>query len=210
MRQDPLGSPGPLPRLAAEVRAARPSLGPVRLIAVDGHAGSGKTTFAGQLAGALGGAPVLHLDDLATHEEPFAWTARLREQVLAPLGRGEEARYRPYDWHRRAFGPPRPLPAAPVVCSKGWARAAARCGRYWPGCCGWRSTPGPRTGGARRGTGRNRRPSGAGGSRPSDGTSPPTPRGPSPTRWCGPARPDRRFFPAPVATAANPLLRDGG
>ncbi|MFB8419740.1 uridine kinase [Streptomyces albidoflavus] len=119
MRQDPLGSPGPLPRLAAEVRAARPSLGPVRLVAVDGHAGSGKTTFAGRLAEALGGAPVLHLDDLATHEEPFAWTARLREQVLAPLSRGVQAQYRPYDWHRRAFGPPRPLPAAPVVLLEG-------------------------------------------------------------------------------------------
>ncbi|MFD9057355.1 uridine kinase [Streptomyces albidoflavus] len=119
MRQDPLGSPGPLPRLAAEVRAARPSLGPVRLVAVDGHAGSGKTTFAGRLAEALGRAPVLHLDDLATHEEPFAWTVRLREQVLAPLSRGEEAHYRPYDWHRRAFGPPRPLPAAPVVLLEG-------------------------------------------------------------------------------------------
>ncbi|MFC7467021.1 uridine kinase [Actinomadura keratinilytica] len=95
------------------MRAARPSLGPVRLVAVDGHAGSGKTTFAGRLAEALGRAPVLHLDDLATHEEPFAWTVRLREQVLAPLSRGEEAHYRPYDWHRRAFGPPRPLAGRP-------------------------------------------------------------------------------------------------
>ncbi|WP_436735983.1 uridine kinase family protein [Streptomyces sp. BBFR102] len=122
MRQDPTGRtgpPGPLPRLAAEIREARPSLGPVRLVAVDGHAGSGKTTFAGRLAEALGGAPVLHLDDLATHDEPFAWTARLRRQVLAPLSRGEEAHYRPYDWNRRAFGPPTPLPAAPVVLIEG-------------------------------------------------------------------------------------------
>ncbi|MFD4986882.1 uridine kinase [Streptomyces sp. NPDC058374] len=122
MRQDPADQPGPtgpLPRLAAEVRAAPPSLGPVRLVAVDGYAGSGKTTFAGRLAEALDGAPVLHLDDLATHEEPFAWTVRLREQVLAPLAKGEDAHYRPYDWHRRAFGAPRPLPAAPVVLVEG-------------------------------------------------------------------------------------------
>ncbi|NEC13245.1 hypothetical protein G3I34_13310 [Streptomyces sp. SID8014] len=122
MRQDPAhqsGPAGPLPRLAAELLAAPPSLGPVRLVAVDGHAGSGKTTFAGRLAEALGGAPVLHLDDLASHEELFAWTARLRTQVLAPFSRGEEARYRPYDWRRRAFGPARPLPAAPVVLIEG-------------------------------------------------------------------------------------------
>jgi len=39
--------------LARSVLAARPGLGPVRLVAVDGPAGSGKTTFAGRLAAAL-------------------------------------------------------------------------------------------------------------------------------------------------------------
>ncbi|MGF1343514.1 uridine kinase family protein [Streptomyces flavovirens] len=105
-----------------------PSTGPVRLIAVDGHAGSGKTTFAARLATALGGAPVLHLDDLATHEELFAWTDRLRDQVLVPLSRGEPARYAPYDWTARCFGPPRTLPPAPVVLIEGVGagRAALR------------------------------------------------------------------------------------
>ncbi|MFJ4835202.1 uridine kinase [Streptomyces sp. NPDC088747] len=96
-----------------------PSLGPVRLVGVDGHAGSGKTTFAELLAGELGGAPVLHLDDIATHEEFFAWTGRLLEQVVTPLGRGETAHYTPYDWTARAFGPVRALPAAPVVLLEG-------------------------------------------------------------------------------------------
>lgn len=96
-----------------------PSCGPVRLIAVDGHAGSGKSTFAGRLAAALGGAPVLRLDDLATHEELFAWTHRLRSQVLEPLSRGESARYAPYDWTDRRFGPPRTLDPAPVMLVEG-------------------------------------------------------------------------------------------
>ncbi|MFG3508656.1 uridine kinase [Streptomyces sp. NPDC047821] len=108
-----------LDRPAAALRALPPSCGPVRLVAVDGHAGSGKSTFAGRLAAALGGAPVLHLDDIATHEELFAWTDRLREQVLEPLSRGEVARVHPYDWNLRRFGPPRPLPAAPVVLIEG-------------------------------------------------------------------------------------------
>ncbi|MFF9429478.1 uridine kinase [Streptomyces sp. NPDC014746] len=96
-----------------------PSCGPVRLVAVDGHAGSGKSTLAARLSAALGDAPVLHLDDLATHEELFAWTDRLREQVLEPLSRGESASYRPYDWRLRRFGEPRALDPAPVVLVEG-------------------------------------------------------------------------------------------
>ncbi|MFF7364687.1 uridine kinase [Streptomyces sp. NPDC008125] len=99
--------------------ALSPSLGPVRLVAVDGHAGSGKSTLATRLAAALGGAPLLRLDDLATHEELFAWTGRLHEQVLLPLSRGERACYAPYDWTARRFGPERTLDPAPVVLIEG-------------------------------------------------------------------------------------------
>ncbi|PLW74452.1 hypothetical protein C0036_01815, partial [Streptomyces sp. DJ] len=68
--------------------ALAPSCGPVRLVAVDGHAGSGKSTFAARLADALGpGTPVVRLDDLATHREPFGWAGRLRARVLEPLAR---------------------------------------------------------------------------------------------------------------------------
>ncbi|GGX92895.1 hypothetical protein GCM10010358_53520 [Streptomyces minutiscleroticus] len=105
--------------LAAGLRRVPPSCGPVRLVAVDGHAGSGKSTFAARLARALGGAPVLHLDDIATHDELFAWTARLAEEVVEPLRAGRTARYRPYDWHARALGPARELPPAPVVLVEG-------------------------------------------------------------------------------------------
>ncbi|MYW18497.1 hypothetical protein GT045_03905 [Streptomyces sp. SID486] len=105
--------------LAARLSGLRPSLGPVRLIAVDGHAGSGKSTFAGRLAEALGGAPVLHLDDIASHAQLFAWTGRLMSEVITPLARGETAYVTPYDWRARAFGAPRPLPAAPVVLIEG-------------------------------------------------------------------------------------------
>ncbi|MFJ4951915.1 uridine kinase [Streptomyces sp. NPDC088760] len=105
--------------LAARLHGLPPSLGPVRLIAVDGHAGSGKSTFAERLAHALGGAPVLHLDDIASHEQLFAWTGRLMTQVIEPLARGESAYYTPYDWRSRTFGVPRPLPAAPVVLIEG-------------------------------------------------------------------------------------------
>ncbi|MGW0878571.1 uridine kinase family protein [Streptomyces sp. NPDC002671] len=105
--------------LAARLHGLPPSLGPVRLIGVDGHAGSGKSTFAGRLAAALGGAPVLHLDDIASHEQLFDWTGRLLAQVIEPLAHGESAHYTPYDWRARAFAAPRPLPPAPVVLIEG-------------------------------------------------------------------------------------------
>ncbi|WP_372460045.1 uridine kinase family protein, partial [Streptomyces anatolicus] len=110
----------PLPRLAEALRRLPPSCGPVRLIAVDGHAGSGKSTFARRLAEALGDAPVLRLDDIASHEELFDWTDRLDRRIIAPLARGETARYAPYDWTERRFGPAeRSLPPAPVVIVEG-------------------------------------------------------------------------------------------
>ncbi len=109
-----------LDRHASALRAIAPSCGPVRLIAIDGHAGSGKSTFAARLAAALGnGVPVLHLDDLATHQEFFSWTGRVLTQVIAPLARGETAHYEPYDWTARRFGPPRALETAQVVLLEG-------------------------------------------------------------------------------------------
>ncbi|WP_329130052.1 hypothetical protein OG552_05480 [Streptomyces sp. NBC_01476] len=108
-----------LPRLAALLPTLAPSCGPVRLVAVDGHAGSGKTTFAARLAAELGGAPTVHTDDLATHEQPFDWTDRLTEQVLTPLAEGRPARHQVYDWVARRFAGEEEVPPAPVVLLEG-------------------------------------------------------------------------------------------
>ncbi|MBV2354546.1 hypothetical protein KUM39_09255 [Streptomyces sp. J2-1] len=105
--------------LAALLRGLPPSLGPVRLVGIDGHAGSGKSTFAVRLAAALDGAPVLRLDDVASHDHLFDWTGRLAADVLGPFSRGETAHCPRYDWTARAFGPPRPLRPAPVVLVEG-------------------------------------------------------------------------------------------
>ncbi|MEU3728864.1 hypothetical protein AB0E81_05530 [Streptomyces sp. NPDC033538] len=105
--------------LAARLRRLPPSCGPVRLIGVDGYAGSGKSTFAGLLAAELGGAPVLRLDDIASHDELFDWTGRLLSQVIGPLRRGDTAHYAPYDWRARSFTAARPLPPAPLVLVEG-------------------------------------------------------------------------------------------
>ncbi|MCX4999464.1 uridine kinase family protein [Streptomyces longwoodensis] len=119
MPQDPAIHDPVVHALVSRLRRLPPSCGPVRLVGVDGHAGSGKSTFAGRVAAALGGAPVLHLDDLACHHDLFGWTGRLRAQVIEPLARGTTAHYAPYDWRVRRYGPPRPLPVAPVVLVEG-------------------------------------------------------------------------------------------
>ncbi|MEV0176224.1 hypothetical protein AB0I00_34565 [Streptomyces sp. NPDC050803] len=130
-------TPGPaIHDLAARLRRLPASCGPVRLIGVDGHAGSGKSTFAARLAEALDGAPVLHLDDLASHTELFDWTGRLLTQVIEPLSRGGTAHYAPYDWRARRFGTPLPLPPAPVILIEG-VGAGRRALRPYLACLLW-------------------------------------------------------------------------
>lgn len=115
--------------LAERVRASAPRLGSVRLVAVDGGAGSGKTTFAARLADALGGAPVLHTDDLLDGwgDLEGSWS-RVQTRVLHPLQAGRAARWQRYDWLAGSFGPWQdlPVPGVLVVEGVGSARTRAR------------------------------------------------------------------------------------
>lgn len=100
--------------------ALPPSCGPVRLVAVDGPAGSGKTTFAGRLAAALS-CQVVHSDDFPVpwEEGPGPWFGALEEQVLRPLRRGRPGAFRRYDWTRGAYAELVPVPVAPVLIVEG-------------------------------------------------------------------------------------------
>ncbi|GAB1645530.1 uridine kinase [Krasilnikovia sp. MM14-A1259] len=90
--------------LAAWILAKPPRLGPVRLVAIDGPSGAGKTMFARRLAGVLG-APIVHTDDLLDGwADQFTFWERLEQQVLEPLRAGRPATYLPYQWDRGAFG----------------------------------------------------------------------------------------------------------
>ncbi|HTJ38128.1 MAG TPA: AAA family ATPase [Dactylosporangium sp.] len=88
--------------LAAEVLARPARLGAVRLVGVDGRAGSGKTTFARRLAEELQKSrrvTVLNTDDyLDGWAKMLIWQPRLREWVFEPFRRGEAGAYRRYDW----------------------------------------------------------------------------------------------------------------
>lgn len=108
--------------LAAVLLALPPRLGPVRLVAVDGPTGSGKSTFAGRLAAALGGrACVLRTDDLLDGwADTVTFWPRLEESVLAPLRAGRPGAYHPYDWHAGRFADRAvPVPVTDVLVLDG-------------------------------------------------------------------------------------------
>ena len=91
--------------LAARVLAAGPRLGNTRLVCVDGPAGSGKTTVAERLIGALEGtAELVHMDDLYAGWTLTGAVARLSAGVLRPLAEGRAGGYHRYDWAAGRFG----------------------------------------------------------------------------------------------------------
>ena len=109
--------------IADAVRAAEPRLGSVRLVCVEGPAGSGQTTLANLLRAEIDGT-VLHLDDLYE-----GWTGldgvfeRLDEQVLTPLGRGVPGRYQRYDWELGRFAEWHDLPVPTYLVVEGCGSA---------------------------------------------------------------------------------------
>lgn len=125
--------------LAALVVAGAASVGPVRLVCIDGPAGSGKTTLAATLAEALrphvGDLPVVHADDLyegwaLVADAPDRVTAfalfaeRIEQWLLAPWSRGEAAVHPVRDWYADSWGPSVSVPAAPVVILEGVGTAS--------------------------------------------------------------------------------------
>lgn len=113
--------------LAGRVLAAAPLLGPVRLVCVDGPAGSGKTTLADRLAGAVRdglAVSVVHLDDLYEGWSGLGgvWD-RVEAQVLGPLGRDEAGRWQRYDWLEGRFAEWHDLPVPDVLVLEGCGSA---------------------------------------------------------------------------------------
>ncbi|WP_206340387.1 uridine kinase family protein [Blastococcus litoris] len=118
---DPGGPLSTAHELAARVLAAPARLGAVRLVTVDGPAGSGKTTLAGALATALGEAAALvHLDDLYAGWTTTGAVGRLQAGVLRPLSEGRPGAHHRYDWATRRFGEDVvPVPVRAVLLVEG-------------------------------------------------------------------------------------------
>jgi uridine kinase len=107
--------------LAARVRSAPAQLGGTRLVCVDGPAGSGKTTLARRLAGALGpAAHLLHMDDLFAGWTMTGAVARLSAGVLRPLAEGRPGAFHRFDWPTGRFSAvPTPVPVTEVLVVEG-------------------------------------------------------------------------------------------
>ncbi|WP_214405791.1 uridine kinase [Pseudonocardia lacus] len=91
--------------LADRVRRAPARCAGTRVVCVDGRSGAGKTALAGRLAAALGGPPVLHMDDLYDGWDGLDEGVRRLRALVDALAGGSPARYRRYDWHAGAYGP---------------------------------------------------------------------------------------------------------
>ncbi len=114
--------------LAADVLTAPPLLGGTRLVVVDGPAGSGKTTFAGRLAAALGdAAELVHLDDVYAGWTLTGAISRVSAGVLRPLASGRPGTYHRYDWAAGRFlREPVPVRPAPVLLVEGCGSSPRR------------------------------------------------------------------------------------
>ncbi|HWG14764.1 MAG TPA: phosphoribulokinase [Streptosporangiaceae bacterium] len=123
-------------QLAAWLAGTEPQLGGTRLVAVDGRSGSGKTWLAGQFAARLG-APVIYLEDLYPGWDGLPRTdGVLADWVTGPLGRGQPARWRRFDWESMSYAEWHTTEPADVIilegCGSVRARlAAAYAARIW-------------------------------------------------------------------------------
>lgn len=116
-------------RIVAEAATRPPTLGSGRLVCVDGPAGSGKTTLAAAVAEALGGAPVVHMDDLYPGWDGLGRVGAVVLDLLRPLAEGRPGSYRRYDWHRGEYAEEHVVRTAPWLVLEGvgsggsaWAR----------------------------------------------------------------------------------------
>jgi len=71
------------------------------VLAVDGRSGSGKTSLADRIGGAVPASTVVHTDDVAWNQAMFDWADILAAGILEPVHRGEPVRFRPSAWRER-------------------------------------------------------------------------------------------------------------
>lgn len=126
--------PAPQPtveQLAQRLRDTPARAGVTRVIAVDGRSGAGKSTLARSLAAALGGAPLVTLEDLYG-----GWDGLQRgidlllSDVLEPLSARRPAEVPRYDWHAARWEQPWLLGTPPLLVVEGVGAGANRVAPY--------------------------------------------------------------------------------
>ena len=84
--------------LKNSIAALKPKCGSTVFITVDGHRGSGKTTFAKKLSEKIE-ATLIQTDDFAGWDNPLNWSGGVIEKVFIPISRGATSlSYQPASW----------------------------------------------------------------------------------------------------------------
>jgi uridine kinase len=121
----------PVVRLAGRLSWSRaPAAGRTRVVAVDGRSGSGKTSLAAELSGALG-APAVAVEDLYGGWDGLERGIDLLvSAVLEPLAAGRAALVPRYDWIAAAWDTPWALEPPEVLIVEGVGAGARRAAAY--------------------------------------------------------------------------------
>ena len=108
------------------IKTKEPKVGNTLFISVDGHGGSGKTTFAKLLAEKLD-AEQIHTDDFAGWENPLNWWSDVITKVFEPIKAGATSlSYQPASWWEDHHPDPvENQPVTPVMILEGVS--SSRC-----------------------------------------------------------------------------------
>jgi uridine kinase len=107
------------------LRTAPARLGSTKLVLIDGHSGSGKTTFAEELSRSVGG-ELVHTDDLLDGwDDQFTYWKRLVRNVFELVADGRPGGYWRYDWGAGKFVEWVAVKPAPVLIVEGVGAARA-------------------------------------------------------------------------------------
>jgi uridine kinase len=102
----------------------KPENFPIKIVAIDGHGGAGKSVFAAKLAKTLN-AEILQTDNFASWDNPINWWPNLIKEVFEPIKAGAKIlNYRRSKW--TANHNPEPVsnqPVTPIMILEGVSSA---------------------------------------------------------------------------------------
>jgi len=108
--------------LVEQIQQSPSRCGNVKLVTIDGPAGSGKTTLAHELAGLIAGSQVIAMDGLYNGWldalKPELWQ-RIDEVILQPLTQGQVAKYDAFNWNKLAFDTPVEVAPSEIIILEG-------------------------------------------------------------------------------------------
>lgn len=111
--------------LAGHIRNLKPRCGSHIVVAIDGAAGSGKTTLGRSLAGELD-ATLVQMETIYPGWDGLDEAATLLvRDVLEPFARGEVGSVRPWDWEQSCEGEPMFIIPVSIVIVEGVGSGAA-------------------------------------------------------------------------------------